>query len=261
MHALKLFDLAGKVAIVTGGARGLGRQAALALAEAGADVAICDLLEIEGEQTLREIQGLGRQALFARVDVTQSMEIEPFVQDAVHHLGKIDILVSNAGITTRGQSLEDVDDAEWRNFMDVILSSMFYFAKPVARHMIARGEGGVIINIASINSFVISNLAPRYNVPYCVAKGGVAQLTRGMASNWAPHNIRVNAIAPGYILTAMAATIQKYPELMKRVISNTPMKRFGREEEIKGTVVYLASDASSYMTGSIVVMDGGITIW
>ncbi|MFH1929724.1 MAG: glucose 1-dehydrogenase [Chloroflexota bacterium] len=261
MHTLQCFELTGKVAVVTGAARGLGRQIALALAEAGADVAICDLLEIEGEETLREIRALGRVALFGRVDVSRSVEVQPFVQQVIQRLGKIDILVNNAGIPTRSQSLEDVEDGEWRNFMEVDLSSMFYFAKPVAKHMIERGEGGVIINMASINSFVISNLGARHNVPYCVAKGGVAQLTRGMAANWATHNIRVNAIAPGYMLTPMAATIQKFPELLERVVSSIPMKRFGRPEEIKGTVVYLASDASSYMTGTIVVMDGGITIW
>ena len=144
--------------------------------------------------------------------------------------------------------------------MEVDLSSMFYFAKPVARHMIKRGEGGVIINMASINSFVISNMGSRYNVPYCVAKGGVAQLTRGMAWNWALHGIRVNAIAPGYMLTSMSDTLLKFPELRAGVVSSIPMKRLGSEEEIKGTIVYLASEASSYMTGSIIIMDGGMTI-
>jgi len=127
--------------------------------------------------------------------------------------------------------------------------------------MIDRGEGGVIINMASINSLVISNIAPRHNVPYCVAKAGVAQLTRGMAADWVSYGIRVNAIAPGTMLTGQTAASRKYPEIVERIIANTPMKRYGEEEEIKGLVVYLASPASSFMTGSLVVMDGGTTIW
>jgi len=261
MSVLDLFNLSGRVAIVTGAARGLGRQAALALAEAGADVAICDLLEEEGERTRRELEALGRRALFGKVDITRSDQIEAFVQRVIAELGKIDILMNNAGMPSSGRALEEEDDESWRKMIDTNLSGMFYFSKPVAKHMIARGQGGVIINVASINSFIISNILPRHNVPYCVAKGGVAQLTRGMASDWAPYNIRVNAIAPGYMLTAQTAASRQYPEIVERLINNTPMKRYGREEEIKGTVVYLASDASSFMTGSIVIMDGGTTIW
>ena len=261
MSVLELFDLSGKVAIVTGGARGLGRQEALALAEAGADLALCDLLQTEGEQTAGEIEALDRRSLFGRVDVTQPAEIEGFVQRVIKRLGKIDILVNNAGMPSDGLPLEDEPNESWRRMIETNLSGVFYFAKPVARHMIERGEGGVIINIASINSFVISNISPRHNVPYCVAKGGVAQLTRGMASDWAAHNIRVNAIAPGYMLTAQTATSREYPEIVERLTANTPMRRYGREDELKGTVVYLASSASSFVTGSILVMDGGMTIW
>ena len=127
--------------------------------------------------------------------------------------------------------------------------------------MISRGQGGVIINMASQNAVIISNLFPRHNVPYCAAKAGVAQLTKGMASDWAAHNIRVNAIAPGYMETEMTARSRAEPEIYQRVIDNTPMKRYGREEEVKGIVVFLASRASSFMTGSVVLMDGGTTIW
>jgi len=261
MKVLELFDLSGKVAIVTGAARGLGRQAALALAEVGADVAICDLLEEEGRHTEAEIAALGRRSLFARVDVTRTDEIEPFVQEVIERRGQIDILVNNAGMPSHSLSLEDEPDDAWRRMIDTNLSSMFYFARPVARHMISRGAGGVIINMASINSLVISNIFPRHNVPYCVAKAGVAQLTRGMAADWAPYGIRANAIAPGYMITAQTAASRRHPEIVERVIANTPMKRYGQEEEIKGLVVFLASAASSFMTGSLVVMDGGTTIW
>jgi NAD(P)-dependent dehydrogenase (short-subunit alcohol dehydrogenase family) len=261
MNVLDLFNLSGQTAIVTGGARGLGRQAALALAEAGADVAICDLLEEEGKRTEGELVVLGRRAYFARVDVTLPDEIAAFVGEVINRLDKIDILVNNAGMPSDGLSLEEEPDDAWRKMIDTNLSSMFYFGKAVAKHMIARGGGGVIINMASINALVISNILPRHNVPYCVAKAGVASLTRGMASDWAQYNIRANAIAPGYIVTAQTAASRKYPEIVERLTANTPMKRYGREEEIKGLIVYLASPASSFMTGSLVVMDGGTTIW
>jgi len=261
MSVLDLFNLTGQVAIVTGGARGLGRQMALALVEAGADVAICDLLEEEGRRTATELAVLGRRTLFGRVDVTRADEIEAFIGQVAERLGKIDILVNNAGMSSDGLALQEEPDDAWRRMLDTNLSSMFYVGKRVAQHMIERGAGGVIINMASINSLVISNIAPRHNVPYCVAKAGVAQLTRGMAADWAPYGVRVNAIAPGAMLTAQTAASRKYPEIMERIITNTPMKRYGEEEEIKGLVVYLASPASSFMTGSLVVMDGGTTIW
>lgn len=261
MNVLDLFKLTGQVAIVTGGARGLGRQMALALVEAGADVAICDLLEEEGLRTAAELTALGRQSFFGKVDVTHVDEIEGFVEHVIERLGKIDILVNNAGMSSDGMALDEEPDDAWRRMIDTNLSSMFYFGKRVARHMIDRGVGGVIINLASINSLVISNIAPRHNVPYCVAKAGVAQLTRGMAADWVSYGIRVNAIAPGTMLTAQTAASRKYPEIVERIIANTPMKRYGEEEEIKGLVVYLASPASSFMTGSLVVMDGGTTIW
>jgi len=261
MSVLDLFKLTGHVAIVTGGARGLGRQTALALAEAGADVAICDLLEDEGQHTAAELAALGHRSLFGKVDVTRVDQIEVFVVQVIKRLGKIDILVNNAGMSSDGLALEEESDDAWRRMIDTNLSSMFYFGKRVARHMIDRGAGGVIINMASINSLVISNIVPRHNVPYCVAKAGVAQLTRGMAADWAPYGIRANAIAPGTMLTAQTAASRQYPEIVERIIANTPMKRYGEEDEIKGLVVYLASPASSFMTGSLVVMDGGTTVW
>jgi NAD(P)-dependent dehydrogenase (short-subunit alcohol dehydrogenase family) len=261
MSVLDLFNLAGQVAIVTGGARGLGRQMALALAEAGADVAICDLLEADGQRTAAELAALERRSLFGQVDVTRVAEIEGFIAQVIERLGRIDILVNNAGKPSDGLALDAEPDDAWRSMIDTNLSSMFYFGKRVARHMIDRGAGGVIINMASINSLVISNIAPRHNVPYCVAKAGVAQLTRGMAADWVSYGIRVNAIAPGTMLTAQTAASRQYPEIVERIIANTPMKRYGEEEEIKGLVVYLASPASSFMTGSLVVLDGGTTIW
>jgi NAD(P)-dependent dehydrogenase (short-subunit alcohol dehydrogenase family) len=257
---MEMFTLSGKSAIVTGVAKGLGRQAALALAEAGADVAICGRSS-DGTPVVREIEALGRKGFFAKVDVTKTAEIEPFVEEAVGRFGKIDILVNNACIGTRGQSLETVKDEEWHEFIDGILSTVFYVSKPVARQMIARGKGGVIINLSSIAGTKISNLALRYNVPYCTAKAGVSHLTKGMAGNWAQYGIRVNALVPGFIPTEISSALLKCSDIMARMLAGQPMGRFGELEEIKGPILFLASDASSYMTGSLVAVDGGASIW
>jgi NAD(P)-dependent dehydrogenase (short-subunit alcohol dehydrogenase family) len=261
MPVLDLFKLTDRVAVVTGGARALGRQHALALAEAGAHVAICDLLTEEGERTRGELEALGRRAYFARVDVTNTEQVDGFVRDVEQALGPIDILVNNAARPSEGIALETVSDDLWREIVEINLSSMFYVGKRVATGMIARGSGGVIINLASVNASVIGNILPRHNVCYSVTKAGVAQLTKGMAADWAPYGIRVNAVAPGTILTAQTAASASNPEIKARIIANTPMKRYGLLDELKGTIVYLASDASSFMTGSIVYVDGGYTIW
>jgi NAD(P)-dependent dehydrogenase (short-subunit alcohol dehydrogenase family) len=260
-HIRDLFDLSGKCAVVTGAARGLGRQSAFALAEAGADVAICDLLDAEGEQTSADIRAMGRRSCYAHVDATQSGQIGPFVRRVIDELGAIDILVNNAGIGSRGRSLEDEDEEFWRQIIDTNLSSMFYVAKPVAKHMIERRRGGAMINMASMSSLIINNISPRHNVCYCVSKAGVLHLTRGMASDWAPYNIRVNAIAPGYMATQQTTWLRSNPEIAQRALGSMPLGRWGQEDELKGAVVFLASAASSYMTGSALVIDGGMTIW
>jgi NAD(P)-dependent dehydrogenase (short-subunit alcohol dehydrogenase family) len=261
MKVLDLFKLDGQVALVTGGAQNLGRQHALALAEAGADVAICDLAEEAGQATRRELEALGRRAWFGKVDVTQSDQIDAFVSEVVRQFGKIDILVNNAAIPSEGIALHEVSDDQWRRIIDTNLSSLFYFGKRVAQHMIQRAQGGRIINIASMNWMVIGNIFPRHNVTYCVAKAGVAHLTRGMASEWAQYNIRVNALAPGFIHTQQTAASAKIPEVYERNLTNTPMKRYGRLDELKGAIVFLASEASSFATGAVLNIDGGYTVW
>jgi NAD(P)-dependent dehydrogenase (short-subunit alcohol dehydrogenase family) len=195
------------------------------------------------------------------VDVTKSEQIDAFVDAVVKQFGGIDILVNNAAIPSEGIPLHEVEDEQWRRIVDVNLSSLFYFGKRVAKQMMARNQGGTIINIASMNAFVIGNILPRHNVTYCVAKAGVAHLTRGMAAEWAPFGIRVNAIAPGYIHTAQTAASAKIPEVLARNLAATPMKRYGKLDELKGTIVYLASEASSYATGSVLTVDGGYTVW
>jgi galactitol 2-dehydrogenase (L-tagatose-forming) len=260
METLDLFRLDGRVAIVTGGARGLGRQHALALAEAGASVAVCDILDAEGEATSRELSALGRESLFGHVDVSDPSQVDAFLAEVTGKYGRLDILVNNAGRPSEGIALDRVDDELWRNIIEVNLSSLFYFGKRAALKM-KEGGGGSIINIGSINSTVISNIAPRHNVSYCVAKAGVAQLSRGMAAEWAAWNIRVNTLAPGYILTDQTAASARNPDIYERNIRNTPMGRYGRIDELKGSIVYLASDASSFLTGALLTIDGGYTIW
>ncbi len=257
---MEQFSLAGRVAVVTGGARGLGREHARALAEAGAAVAFCDLLVPEGEATAGELAAAGHPALFQRADVTAAGEIDSFLQAVTTRFGRIDVLVNNAAMPSEGCSLDDLSDELWRKIIDTNLTSMFLVGKRVARVMRAAGRGS-IINIASINAFVISNIAPRYNAAYCVAKAGVAHLTRAMAAQWAADGIRVNALAPGYILTDQTAASARIPEVYERNLRATPMGRYGRMDELAGSIVYLASDASSFMTGSVVTVDGGYTVW
>jgi len=260
MGVLDQFSLDGRVAVVTGGARGLGRQHALALAEAGAAVAICDLLVPEAEAVRAELAALGRPALAARVDVTAAADIDAFVGQVMDRFGRVDVLVNNAAMPSEGIPLEDLSDELWGRIIDTNLSSVFSVGRRFAARM-KEGGGGSIINIASINAFVISNIAPRYNATYCVAKAGVAQLTKAMAAQWAPHGIRVNALAPGYILTDQTAASARIPEVYERNVRATPMGRYGRLDELKGAIVFLASQASSYMTGSVLTIDGGYTVW
>jgi len=261
MKSLELFDLSGKVAIVTGAARGLGKQMALALAEAGADVCFCDLLEEQGRGTEKEITALGVKSFFKKVDVTRTAEIEPFVKEVVERFGGIDILINNVGIESEGCPIEEVNDDLWKKIIDANMSSMFYVSKAVGKEMITRGKGGSIINMSSISGLIISKIFPRHNVTYGVSKAGIAHLTRGLASEWAQYGIRVNSLAPGYMLTENTATSRKFPEIVERLTEMTPMKRYGEEWELKGAVVFLASRASSFMTGSTLVIDGGNTVW
>ena len=260
-NVLERFKLTDRVAVVTGGARALGRQHALALAEAGARVAICDLLVDDGERTRADLEVHGRPAFFEQADVADAAQTERFLPRRRGGAGPIDILVNNAARPSEGVALETVGDDLWQEIIDINLSSAFYVGKRVAQRMIERGAGGAIINIASINASVISNILPRHNVTYCVAKAGLAQLTKGMAAEWAGFGIRVNALAPGYILTPQTAASASMSEIRERIVANTPMKRYGDLDELKGAIVFLASDAASFMTGSVLYVDGGFTVW
>jgi NAD(P)-dependent dehydrogenase (short-subunit alcohol dehydrogenase family) len=252
------FRLDGKVAIVTGAGRGLGRAMALALAGAGARLALWDVNRPDIDGVAAELTRSGAQALAIEVDVTEGAQVEAAVEAVVSSLGGLHVLVNNAGVTS-GSAFEDLGEADWERVMGVNLGGVFRCSKWVARRMM-RLAGGSIINIASMSGLV-GNRGGN-NSHYCASKGGVIALTRSLAVEWAPKRIRVNAIAPGYFVTPMTDRLkQRDPDFYRELVERVPLGRFGRDEDLAGAVVYLASDASAYVTGTILVIDGGYTAW
>lgn len=249
----KLFDLTGKVALVTGASRGLGLAMAQGLAEAGADLVITSRHLAELERTASELVFGGRKVLPLQVDVTQATEVEEVTARAVAAMGVIDILVNNAGINIRKPALE-LTEHDWDQTLDTNLKGCFLVAKAVGRHMVAR-QSGSVVNIASMLASVVH--ADR--AAYASSKGGLVQLTRVLAVEWAAANVRVNAICPGPFLTELNKAILDDPEKCKYFMDRLPMKRFGKPEELVGSVVFLASEASSYITGTTIYIDGGWT--
>lgn len=252
----KLFDLTGKTAIVTGAGAGLGKEIARALAQFGANVVIADINGGLAHATARELRKHHVQTIAVKIDVSKEAEIIRLVEQTVETFGKIDILVNNAGIMQK-VNLEDMSLADWQHIMDVNLNSVFLMSKYVGRDMIAKG-GGSIINTASISSFV-SNKEPQ--CAYNTSKAGVLMITKCLASEWAKHNIRVNAIAPGYTRTTMTEAAFANDENLVEIHKLIPMARVAEPSEAASLVVLLASDASSYTTGSVIHADGGYTIW
>lgn len=253
---LSLFDLSDQVAIVTGSGRGLGAAMAQGLAAQGAQLVVCDRDLSAAETTAAAIRAQGRTAIAAPVDITEADSCAVLIQTAISQFGKVNILVNNAGIDIIKPALA-LTEPEWNKVIDVDLKGQFLCAQVAARQMIAQGEGGSIIFISSIASTVgIQNL-----VAYSAAKAGVNQLTRVLALEWAPAQIRVNAIAPGYFENIMqgAAVEHDSPEKQQQIRSFTPMQRRGQPEELVGPVVFLASAAASYVTGTILYVDGGYT--
>jgi NAD(P)-dependent dehydrogenase (short-subunit alcohol dehydrogenase family) len=258
MDYSQVFNLKGKTAFVTGGGRGLGKAMASALACHGSNIAIVDQ-EIElARQTAKEIENeysVRCDAFCA--DVTKEAEIEPIMNTVVERFGSIDILLNNAGIVKRVPA-EEMKVEDWKAVMEVNLTGVFICAKQAARHMIKQGSGS-IINIASMSGFIVNT--PQKQAAYNTSKAAVVMATKSFASEWAEYNIRVNAIAPGYMKTSMAGPEYEPGGEWYHLLEMIPMKRLGKPEELGGLAVFLASDASTYMTGETVVIDGGYTIW
>ncbi len=251
-----LFDLTGKVAIVTGAGSGLGAEFAGALAEAGAAVVAADLNLAGAEETAARLRASGARALAVAANMTSEAEVIALVERTVAEFGQVDILVNNAGIGTVGPP-ETLSLPEWQRVVDVNLTGVFLGAREAAKPMIAAGNGGRIINIASILGAGAS--APLPTAAYAATKAAVINLTRDLAVHWAKYGILVNAIGPAYFGTAMTKDLLAVPEMRTAIEGRTPLGRVGRLEELRGPIVFLASEASSYVTGHTLFVDGGWT--
>jgi NAD(P)-dependent dehydrogenase (short-subunit alcohol dehydrogenase family) len=253
--AHELFDLSGKVAMITGSSRGLGETCALALAKVGADVAVCGRRVPDLERVCASIKALGRRSGAFVFDVTLKASVQEGANRILQQFGKVDILVNNAGMNYRVPVLEFPEDM-WDRVMNTNLKGYFLVAQAVVPQMIERGYGKVI-NMSSI-----FGLTPLPNqLAYASSKGGVNQLTKVMALEWAKKGIRVNAIAPTYFETEMVAPIRNDPEKFNFINERTPMGRWGYLPELEGIVIFLAAPASDFITGQIIHIDGGWTVW
>ncbi len=246
----------GKIALVTGAGRGLGRWIALGLAHAGADVVIAEINSETGQETAQDVQKMGRKSLFVETDVAQVDSIEAMVGKVVKEWGRIDILVNNAGVNVR-RKVEDVTPEDFDSVVSVNLRGVYFCSQAVGKVMI-RQKQGKIINIASAAGFLVRQGIP--NSIYASTKAGVVMLTKALAAEWAPYNININAVAPGYFATPLAAPRLKDPAALQSIMESTPLKRVGGAGDIIGPVVFLASEAASFITGACLNVDGGRTI-
>ncbi|PTJ01692.1 short-chain dehydrogenase [Staphylococcus simulans] len=257
MNILEQFRLDGKVAIVTGGAMGLGQAMATALAQAGADIVIADIQEDVAQATattIRETEGV--QATSLKVDVTNPDDVQKMADDVVDEFGKIDILINNAGMTINAKA-EEMTYEQWNKVINLNLNGVFLVAQAVGRQMIKQGHGN-IINTSSMSGLIANK--PQEQCSYNASKAGVIMLTKSLAMEWSKYNIKVNTIAPGYMKTELTKPFfEKGGAMIDDWMGFTPMGRPGLPEELGGIVVYLASDASSFAQGSVFTIDGGYT--
>lgn len=249
-----MFDLTGKVAIVTGATKGLGHGMAVALAKAGANIVVVSRTEADCIKVAAEIEALGVKALANSCDVTNMESINTLVKNAVDKFGRIDILVNNAGTAVTKPAVE-LSEKDWDSVMDINLKSVFFLAQAVGKQMITQNYGRVI-NISSMFGLI----GDKNILPYLCSKGGVVQLSRGLALEWARYNITVNTVAPGYVVTAINEKEMSDEKVKSYIFGKTPMRRFGTVDEIASAVVYLASDEASFVTGATLTSDGGWTI-
>jgi 2-deoxy-D-gluconate 3-dehydrogenase len=247
---LEKFKLDKKVAIVTGGSRGLGQAMAMGLAEAGADICLVDILDMNESKQL--IEKLGRRCITITADLSKKDCVDGIVNTTVEKLGGIDILINNAGIIRRAPFVE-FSEKDWDDVMNINIRTLFFLSQAVTKVFIKQGRGGKIINTASMLSFQGGILVPSYTA----SKSAVAGLTRLMANELAKHNINVNAIAPGYMATDNTGPLRQDVARSKTILERIPAGRWGEGDDLKGAVVFLASEAASYLYGSIVPVDGG----
>ena len=255
MDCLEKFRIEDKVAIVTGGSKGLGRAMALGLAQAGAKVVVSSRTISLIEETADEIIKKGGKAIAVPVDVKNPQGIELMVATVMDHYGRVDILINNAGIAPMKKTI-DINIEDWNDVMNTNLKSAFLISKIIAKGMIKQRKGK-IINIGS----VLGNMASNVAMPYCVSKAGIAHMTRVLALEWAPFGINVNCIAPGFFESEMTAEPLEDESHMNFLKYKIPFKRLGKPDEIVGTALFLASRASDYMTGAVLYIDGGYSIW
>jgi len=252
---VQMFSLDGRVALVTGAGRGIGRALALGLADAGADVICLARTGAEVEEAAGEIRAKGRRALAVTADVTSREQVTRAVDAAIAEFGKIDILVNNAGINIRKPALE-VEERDWDRVVETNLKGPFLVAQTVGRHMCEAGYGRVI-NVSSVGGAV----ALRTGVAYGASKAGLLHMTRILAMEWAKYGVTVNAIGPWYFRTPLTEKLLQDEQYVAEILARTPMRRIGDLKELVGPVVFLASEASSYMTGQALMVDGGMTIY
>jgi len=243
------FDLSGKTAIVTGASTGLGKGMSLGLAEAGADLVLVDY--VGSNETAEEIKAMGRKAITIVADLMTISPIQSIVNETISTFGKVDVLVNNAGIIRRTPAI-DFSEKDWDDVMAINSKTVFFFCQAVARDMMER-KYGKIINVASLLAFQGGIFVPSYSA----SKGAVAQVTKALANEWAQHGIMINAIAPGYMATNNTKALREDPVRSKTILDRIPAGRWGIPDDLKGPVMFLASQASDYMNGHVLVVDGG----